>query len=105
MQAKQNVSPVSILMHLRPGPAPTSWSIHGRHLSITPEIEAAVKSRLAATLQKLQRADVLESEGGVAAVDVRLMNSQVCVRLFGGSLLIRFPRTTTQGKPFRNEGR
>ena len=65
------------LLALVPSTSPSSWSIHGRHVSITPEVEAHVRDRLARTLHTLQSADVLESEGGVSEVDVRLMNSQV----------------------------
>ena len=65
------------LLSLVPSTSPSSWCIHGRHVSITPELEAHVRDRLARTLHTLQSADVLESEGGVSEVDVRLMNSQV----------------------------
>ncbi|GBF87803.1 hypothetical protein Rsub_00514 [Raphidocelis subcapitata] len=56
-------------------------SIHGRHVDVTPEIEGEVLSRLAPVLDKFRGAGIIESDGGVAAVDVRLMNSQAEVRL------------------------
>ncbi len=43
-----------------------------------PEMEQHIKDRLAQTLLKvLASADILESEGGIQSVDVRLMNSEV----------------------------
>ena len=40
-------------------------------------MERLIRERIARTLLALESADILESEGGVAQVDVRLMNSSV----------------------------
>jgi len=48
---------------------------------VTPDVESHVRARLASVLDKFKGAQVLESDGGVATVDVRLMNSQAEVKL------------------------
>ncbi len=47
--------------------------VHGRHVDVTPELEAHVKGRLAPIIDKFRSPAILESEGGVRDVDVRLM--------------------------------
>ncbi|KAF8068374.1 hypothetical protein HT031_002063 [Scenedesmus sp. PABB004] len=61
--------------------APARFSIHGRHVTITPPLEAAVRAWLAPVLDKLRGARFVEGEGGVADVDVRLMNTEVAIAL------------------------
>ncbi|KIY96463.1 hypothetical protein MNEG_11498 [Monoraphidium neglectum] len=78
---------------------PLDITIHGRHVDVTPEarsilaalqrqegargrrIESHVRDRLSSVLDKFKGAQFLESDGGVALVDVRLMNSQAEVKL------------------------
>ena len=55
--------------------------VHGRHVDVTPDVEARVKARLAPVLERFKGAAILEADGGVAAVDVRLMNSEARVTL------------------------
>lgn len=72
---------VSVAARASGPPPPPRFNIHGRHVDVTPPLEAAVRERLAGALAKLQGGTYLEAEGGVAEVDVRLMNRQVSVTL------------------------
>ena len=51
----------------------TSYSIHGRHVDVTDEVEKRVKERLSETFKKFMGGQYLEAEGGIEEVDVRLM--------------------------------
>jgi hypothetical protein len=60
-------------------------SVHGRHVDVTPELETLVKGRLTPVIDLFRSPAILESEGGVRDVDVRLMC--VCVCVCGGGAL------------------
>jgi hypothetical protein len=48
-------------------------NVHGRHVDVTPELEAHVKGRLVPVINKFRSPAIVESEGGVKDVDIRLM--------------------------------
>ncbi len=47
--------------------------VHGRHVDVTPELEEHVRGRLVPVIDMFRSPAIVESEGGVRDVDVKLM--------------------------------
>lgn len=62
-------------------PPPVQFNIHGRHVTVDDTLEALVKEKLQPALKLLRGAEFVEGEGGVHDCDVKLMNSQVELKL------------------------
>eukprot|EP00878_Enallax_costatus_P004540 GHUV01004781.1.p1 GENE.GHUV01004781.1~~GHUV01004781.1.p1 ORF type:complete len:115 (+),score=5.48 GHUV01004781.1:148-492(+) len=62
-------------------PSPVRISVHGRHVQVTELLERHVKDKLQVALDKFKGAEFIEGEGGLQDVDVRLMNSQVSIKI------------------------
>eukprot|EP00775_Hariotina_reticulata_P008208 gene8208-8399_t len=60
---------------------PVQFNIHGRHVEVTESLDQHVREKLQVALDKFKGAEYLEGEGGLRDVDVKLMNSQVELRL------------------------
>lgn len=62
-------------------PPAVRFNIHGRHITVDAAPEQLVKAKLQPALDLLRGAEFIEGEGGVHDCDVRLMNSQVELKL------------------------